>query len=62
MIQGGQGQMVQAVERKRKRLAPYVPASTLSEFFDHIRYVQTPTKVNSNLLQDYGITKGGTIP
>jgi hypothetical protein len=50
--------MVQAVEKKRKRLAPYVPASTLSAFFDHIRYVKTPDKVDSNLLQDYGIAKG----
>ena len=50
--------MVQAAEKKRKRLAPYVPPSTLSEFFDHIRYVQTPKKVDSNLLQDYGVAKG----
>ena len=50
--------MVQAAEKKRKRLAPYVPSSVLSEFFDHIRYVQTPKKVDSSLLQDYGIAKG----
>lgn len=50
--------MVQVVEKKRKRLAPYVPPSTLSAFFDHIRYVKTPDKVDSNLLQDYGIAKG----
>lgn len=50
--------MIQTVEKKRKRLAPYVPSSTLSAFFDHIRYVKTPDKVDSNLLQDYGIAKG----
>lgn len=44
--------------RKRKRVAPYVPASAMSAFFDHIRYVKTPDKVDSNLLQDYGITPG----
>ena len=44
--------------RKWKRAAPYVPASAMSAFFDHIRYVKTPDKVDSNLVQDYGITPG----
>ncbi len=31
-----------------------MPASTLSAFFDHIRYVKTPDRVDSALLEDYG--------
>lgn len=50
--------MTQAAVKRRKRLAPYAPASTLSALFDHIRYVKTPDKVDSNLLQDYGVPKG----
>jgi hypothetical protein len=46
----------QLTERKRKRLAPYVPASALSEFFDHIRTVREPETVDSGLLQDYGLS------
>jgi len=46
------------VKKRRKRLAPYVPASALSQFFDHIRYVKTPDVVTSGLLQDYNIPKG----
>lgn len=49
--------MVDIQTTERKRAAPYVPASALSEFFDHIRYVQTPKKVDSNLVLDYGISK-----
>ena len=47
---------------ERKRVAPYAPASALSEFFDHIRYVKTPDKVDSNLLLDYGISKSQSFP
>lgn len=46
------------VKKRRKRLAPYVPASTLSQFFDHIKYVKTPDQVTNGLLQDYNIPKG----
>lgn len=53
--------MVQESVKKRKRLAPYAPASALSAFFDHIRYVKTPDKIDSNMLQDYGIAKGQTF-
>ena len=43
---------------ERKRAAPYVPASTLSQFFDHIRYVREPSDVDAGLLEDYGIKRG----
>lgn len=46
------------VKKRRKRLAPYVPASVMSQFFDHIRYVKTPDVVTSGLLQDYNIVRG----
>jgi hypothetical protein len=46
------------VKKRRKRLAPYAPASTLSQFFDHIRFVKTPDMVSSGLLEDYNIPKG----
>jgi len=46
------------VKKRRKRLAPYVPASAMSQFFDHIRYVKTPDVVTSGLLEDYNIPKG----
>lgn len=41
---------------QRKRVAPYAPRGAVSAFFDHIRYVRTPGKVDSSLLQDYGIS------
>lgn len=47
---------------ERKRLAPYAPASVVSEFFDHIRYVRTPDKVDNGLLQDYGFSEGQAFP
>lgn len=47
---------------ERKRLAPYAPASVVSEFFDHIRYVRTPDMVDSGLLQDYGFSEGQAFP
>lgn len=40
----------------RQRIAPYVPASAMSAFFDHIRYVKTPAAVDSGILEDYGIS------
>jgi len=43
-------------------MAPYAPASAVSEFFDHIRYVKTPTEVDSALLQDYGLSKSQSFP
>lgn len=49
------------VNNKGKRNAPYVSASALSQFFDHIRYVSTPKKVDSGLLLDYGISKGNVF-
>lgn len=45
-------------ERTTGRSAPYVPAATLSNFFDHVRWVSTPKKVDSGLLLDYGMPKG----
>jgi len=47
---------------QRKRVAPYAPASAVSGFFDHIRYVRTPGKVDSSLLQDYGISESQAFP
>ena len=40
------------------RSAPYVSAATLSSFFDHVRWVSTPKKVDAGLLLDYGMPKG----
>lgn len=53
--------MVSKADSRRKRAAPYVPASTLSAFFDHIRYVRTPPEVDSGLLQDYGISPSNSF-
>lgn len=50
--------MIQTAESKKKRMAPYVPPSVLSAFFDHIRYVKEPETVDSNLVQDYGLPRG----
>ena len=47
--------------RERKRSAPYVPASALSEFFDHIRTVREPDIVDNGLLQDYGLSKSNAL-
>lgn len=46
---------------KGKRKAPYVSAAALSQFFDHIRYVSTPKKVDTGLLLDYGVAKGNVF-
>jgi hypothetical protein len=46
----------------RKRVAPYATASAVSSFFDHIRYVRTPEKVESGLLIDYGISQSQAFP
>ena len=43
---------------EKKRAAPYVSASTLSQFFDHIRYVREPAEVDAGLLEDYGVKRG----
>ena len=51
----------QSGERKRKRVAPYAPASALSEFFDHIRSVREPEIVDNGLLQDYGLSKANAL-
>ena len=50
-----------ATEARRKRIAPYVSAKVLSEFFDHIRYVRTPDQVGSGLLQDYGFSQASSF-
>lgn len=41
----------------KRRLAPYVPVTTLRTFLERIRWVTTPKKVNKKLLDDYGISK-----
>lgn len=46
---------------KRKRKAPYISISALMGFLDHIRYVSTPKKVDTGLLQDYGVSKGNVF-
>lgn len=50
-----------ANKEKKKWQAPYVSAATLSQFFDHIRYVSTPKKVDAGLLLDYGVSKGNVF-
>lgn len=47
--------------QKDKRSAPYVPAKALNAFFERIRYVSTPEKVDAGLLLDYGIPKGNVF-
>jgi hypothetical protein len=44
--------------KDRGRSAPYVSAASLSSFFDHVRWVSTPKKVDQGLLLDYGLPKG----
>ena len=46
---------------KNKRKAPYISAAALSQFFDHIRYVSTPKKVDAGLLRDYGVSEGNVF-
>lgn len=46
---------------KNKRKAPYISAAALSQFFDHIRYVSTPKKVDTGLLSDYGVSRGNVF-
>ena len=53
--------MVTQAKERRRRVAPYVPASALSEFFDHIRPVREPDIVDSGLLQDYGQSKPNAL-
>ena len=47
--------------KKDKRSAPYVPAKALNAFFERIRYMSTPEKVDAGLLLDYGIPKGNVF-
>lgn len=51
-----------AKKTEGKRNAPYVSASTMSQFLDHIRYVSTPKKVDAGLLADYNISQGNIFP
>lgn len=57
-VRGGLIMAKTEAKKRRKRVAPYAPAGTLSQFFDHIRYVKTPEVVTSGLLEDYNIPKG----
>ena len=50
-----------ANKNKNKRKAPYISAAALSQFFDHIRYVSTPKKVDAGLLRDYGVSEGNVF-
>lgn len=63
MSKKGGEKMTQSENRDVKpgaagRSAPYVPAATLSNFFDHVRWVSTPKKVDAGLLLDYGMPQG----
>lgn len=50
------------VKRKdAKRNAPYVAAKALNSFFERIKFVSTPEKIDSGLLLDYGIPKGNVF-
>lgn len=40
------------------RSAPYVSAAAMSSFFDHVRWVATPKRVDGGLLLDYGLPTG----
>jgi len=44
--------------KSKGRSAPYVSAASLSNFFDHVRWVSMPKKVDQGLLLDYGLPKG----
>lgn len=44
-----------------KRNAPYVAAKAINAFFERIRYVSTPDRVDAGLLLDYGIPKGNVF-
>lgn len=50
-----------AMEKGGKRNAPYVAVKAINAFFERIRYVSTPDKVNVGLLLDYGIPKGNVF-
>jgi hypothetical protein len=52
------GKKMVTSEGKKGRSAPYVSAASLSSFFDHVRWVTTPKKVDQGLLLDYGLPKG----
>jgi hypothetical protein len=57
----GQGGLKMEKNQRDKRSAPYVPAKALNAFFERIRYVSTPEKVDAGLLLDYGIPKGNVF-
>jgi hypothetical protein len=46
------------INADKGRSAPYVSAASLSSFFDHVRWVSTPKKVDQGILLDYGLPKG----
>lgn len=46
------------IKKGKGRSAPYVSATAISGFFDHVRWVSTPKKVDQGLLLDYGLPKG----
>ena len=47
--------------QKKTRKAPYISIKALMDFLDHIRYVSTPKRVDTGLLQDYGTSKGNVF-
>ncbi|MGH2447203.1 MAG: DUF5343 domain-containing protein, partial [Chloroflexota bacterium] len=46
----------------RARQAPYAPASSLQEFFDSIRSVPAPARVNVDFLRKLGVARGNEYP
>lgn len=46
---------------KKKRMAPYVPASTLSGFFDRIRNMNLPSEITTEILEKMGISTGSAL-
>lgn len=45
-------------EMKGKRLAPYVSVSVLKKFFEEIRHISTPRRVDGEVLRELGISQG----
>lgn len=50
-----EGECVMNSPPKSKPTAPYAPASALFEFFDRMRHINVPDKVDKKLLETYGI-------
>ncbi len=46
---------------KKKRMAPYVPASTMSAFFDRIRNINLPSEITSGILEKMGFPTGSAL-